>query len=203
MATPTIDFPPQATHEQIELFRAIQSGLGENDYEISLVYNALNKGIAQLAFRNTKIINDLQGALLKSIDAKLVENDNIIDVVSTALLGWTQSALDDTHQLLTQIAASAGLTNPGDPLEAALINRVAEQPDMAYSASLFLALREAMPHLGCICKSLERIADALEGNATPNPLPVMGEPAAGGVAVDDTNTDWVVSPVDPVIDYPD
>jgi hypothetical protein len=190
MAKAAIDLPPGVTHEQVELFRAIQAGLGENDYEISLVKNALNKGIAQLAFKNTKVINDLQGQLLKSIDAGLIDNDNIIDGASTALLGWTQSALDDTQQLLTQLAASTGLTSPGDPLEAALTQKLADQPDMAYSASLFLALREAMPHLGCICKYLERIAVALEGSSPSAPSSGQGDLGTdgGGVVVEPVKT---------------
>jgi hypothetical protein len=183
VAQATLKIPPGAGADDIALLQAIKAGQDENDVEISLALNALNKGVAQLVAKNGKIIVKLQGDVLQSLNRHYVDNDNAIDGVSTAILSATQNAMDDSRLLLTQLAASAGLTQPGDPLEAALTQRVAEQPDLAYSATLLLALKDAMPCLCRIADACERIADALEGSALPAPLPVMGEPGAGGGAL--------------------
>lgn len=158
MAQPVVDIPDGATGEQIALLQAIKAGQDENDNEISLVLNSLNKGVAGLVAKNGKILTDLQGKIIKKLHQQFVDNDNTIDSVSTSILGWTQSQLDDTQLLLTQLAASAGMTAPGDPLEAALTETLAEAPEIAYSASLLLSLREAMPWLKRIALALEKMA---------------------------------------------
>lgn len=159
MAQQTLDMPAWATADQIQLLQAIQAGQDENDVELSLVLNDMNKGVASLVAKNGKILRNIQSDVLKKLGQQLVDNDNTIDQVSTAMLAWTQSELDDAKLLLTQLAASAGLTNPGDPLEAALTTQLAEVPDMAYSATLLLAIRDAMPVLARIAVAIEKIAD--------------------------------------------
>jgi hypothetical protein len=175
MAQPKIDVPHDATGEQIGLLQAIKAGQDENDAEISLVLNSLNKGVAQLVAKNGKIITDLQGKVLKQLNQRCVDNDNHIDALSTAILGWGQNELSDVHMLLTQLAASAGATSPGDPLEAALVDQLAAAPDIAYSATLLMALREGMPILALIARTLQEIRDRMPGT----PVRYTGEAPTG------------------------
>lgn len=190
-----MQLPPKATGDQIALLQAIAQGQSANDAEISLVLNSLNRHVAQLSQKNGKIITGIQETVLKKINQELVDNDNAIDPVSTAILARTQEWLNDNQLLLQDLSAAAGLRQPGDPLEAALIEQVSVAPDIAYSATLLLALRDAMPHLGRIVEALREIRDRLPGQ----PIQFEGE----AVAVDEpdaiTITDVAsVPPDDPL-----
>lgn len=134
-----MQLPPKATGDQIALLQAIAQGQAANNAEISLVLNSLNRHVAQLSQKNGKIITGIQETVLKKINQELVDNDNVIDQVSTAILARTQEWLNDNQLLLQDLSAAAGLRQPGDPLEAALIEQVSVAPDIAYSATLLLA----------------------------------------------------------------
>ena len=169
-----MQLPPKATGDQIALLQAIAQGQAANDAEISLVLNSLNRHVAQLSQKNGKIITGIQETVLKKINQELVDNDNTIDQVSTAILARTQEWLNDNQLLLSDLSAAAGLRQPGDPLEAALIEQVSVAPDIAYSATLLLALRDAMPHFGRIVEVLREIRDRMP----PQPIGVVGEAPA-------------------------
>jgi hypothetical protein len=152
--------PPGAKQADIDLLENIKTVLVDNEQSISLVLSTLNKGIAQMVRDNQQQVNKVAGKVLGWLTKVTTANANALDPVATAIL---QRIIDYSQQnefLLTQIAAAAGLTQPGDPLEAALIDRATEAPEIAYSASLLIALREAMAPIERIAVALERIADA-------------------------------------------
>ena len=93
--------------------------------------------------------------------------------------------------MLQDLSAAAGLRQPGDPLEAALIEQVSVAPDIAYSATLLLALRDAMPHLGRIVEVLREIRDRMPGQ------PIQFEGEAAAVDEPDAITITDVAPVPP------
>jgi hypothetical protein len=162
------------TPEQAQLLEAIETLLGDNANAIQLPLTAINQSIAQLSVQNSRAIASIQSKLLKSIDQFMVDNSNAVDALGMAILAPLQGWQDENYILLTQLAAGAGLTGPGDPLEAALIKEVAEEPQVALSASLLIALRDALPYLAQLIEVLREIRDRMPSL----PAHVPGEPEA-------------------------
>lgn len=159
------------TPDQIALLQEIEATLTQNDAAIQIPLTKIHQGIAELSKDNAKIITKLQGKVIKFLDRTVTSHDNELDRVQTLVLRGLQNWQNDNRLMLTQLAAKTGLTAPGDPLEAALVERVAEAPDLAYSATLLLALREFQRPLGRLIEVLEEIRDRLPGA----PVQVPGE----------------------------
>lgn len=152
--------------DDIQLLASIESLLGDGENQIAIPMTAINQGIAQLSHQSAKTLTKIQGDLIKSIDRHHVENSNYLDSLSVAILRPLQDWQLENELLLTQLAASAGLTQPGDPLEAALVQQLAEEPQLAYSATLLIALRDALPHLHKLIVVLGEIRDRMPPQAT-------------------------------------
>lgn len=143
------------------LLQAIDDAQAQNEDDLLLVMTALNQGIAKLSVQNSRSLTSIEGRLIKSIDQYAVDNSNAIDQLGMAILGPINDWQDENLLLLTQLAAQAGLTQPGDPLEAALLQSVADEPQLAYSATLLIALRDALPFLGQLIEVLREIRDRM------------------------------------------
>jgi len=162
------------TPEHVQLLDSIETLLADGTNSISLPMTAINQGIAALSATSAKTITSIQGKLIKSIQAHAVANDNDIDRFGMIILQPLQDWQSENNLLLTQLAAHAGLTQPGDSLEAALVQEVAEAPELAYSATLLIALRDALPYLGKLVEVLREIRDRMPGQ----PMRFAGEPLA-------------------------
>jgi hypothetical protein len=191
------------TPENAQLLDSISTLLADAENNITLPMTAINQGIAQLSVQNAKALTKIQGALIKSIEQHAVTNDNAIDQLGMAILAPMQGWQEENNLLLTQLAASAGLTQPGDPLEAALVAQVADEPELAYSATLLIALRDALPHLAELVEVLREIRDRMPPTAIRN---VGEQPAAGEddeqVGGDDPDYASFGTPVEAVVDWP-
>ena len=146
-----------------QLLSAIENLLAGEEDTLSIPLSKINQGIAQLVTQNEKLVTKLQGKVIKDINRHLTHQDNAIDGLSTTVLSGLQAWQDSTHLLLTQLAAKSGLTGPGDPLEQALVEQVAEAPELAYSAALLIALREAMGRFDGLVEVLREIRDRIGG----------------------------------------
>jgi hypothetical protein len=160
------------TSDQKALLEEIESTLAQNDAAIQIPLTRINQGIAALSKDNAKIITKLQGKILRQLNQHVTDASNQIDGVQTTILQGLQNWQNDNRLLLTQLAAKTGLTAPGDSLEMALVDKVADAPELAYSATLLLAIREAFPFLRELIEVLQEIRDRM-----PNlPVHVPGEP---------------------------
>ncbi len=147
--------------EQLQLLHSIETLLADAENQIALPLTRINQGIAKLSAQNSKTITPIMNRLLRSIEQFAVDNDNAIDALGLAILQPLQDWQAENNLLLTQLAAGAGLTQPGDPLEAALLAQVADEPELAYSATLLLAIRDALPYLGQLIEVLREIRDRM------------------------------------------
>lgn len=177
--------PTSLTPEQTQLLASLETLLADGENLISLPMTAINQGIAKLSVQSAKSIAQIQGKLIKSIDQFAVANDNAIDGFSLSLLKPLQDWQDENLLLLTQLAAAGGLTQPGDPLEAALLQEVAAVPELAYSATLLIALRDFLPHFGSLVEVLREIRDRMP----QPPVYVAGEPKAIAPAIEEPEID--------------
>jgi hypothetical protein len=173
-----------------QLLEGIHALLVENEASISLPLNKLNSGIAQLTEENSKIITRLMGKILRSISLRTRENDDALDTLGVHILAPLQTWEQENNLLLTQLAAKTGLTQPGDPLESALLNQVADAPELAYSATLLLAIREAMPMFQRIADALEEIRDRLPAT----PVRIAGEEEPGDDDDEPVQPAWTEPP---------
>lgn len=160
------------TAEQ-QLLQAIEEMLVGEESAIAIPLTKMNQGIAQLSEENSKLITRMQGKILKSLARHVTAEDNDLELLSTVILNGLQQWQNENHLLLTQLAAKAGFTNAGDELEAALIQQVAEAPELAYSATLLLAIRDAFPYAERLIRVLEEIRDRMGGASVqlPGELP--------------------------------
>jgi hypothetical protein len=164
--------------ENAQLLAAIASVLEADEFSIQLPLTAVNQGIAQLSQISSGLVNKVSGAVLKDIVKRNVENDNVLDALNLAILNPLLSWQEENDLLLTQLAAQAGLTQPGDPLEAAITQSAADAPELAYSATLLLALRDAMGQFSGLIEVLREIRDRMPSL----PVEYRGEPRSTAVA---------------------
>lgn len=160
------------TPENLQLLSSIDTLLAQGENQIALPMTAINQGIAKLSVQSAKTITGIQNVLLKSINQANVAQENDLDPLGMAILRPLQDWQEQNNLLLTQLAASSGLTQPGDPLEAALVNQLAEEPELAYSATLLIALRDVLPHFKALIEVLREIRDRMPGV----PVSIDGEP---------------------------
>jgi hypothetical protein len=174
------------TQENAQLLAAITELVIDNADTIAVPATALNRFIAQLSQTNSRSLVKVQGALIKSIDQAAIDNNNAIDQLGLAILAPLNDWFAENQLLLTQLAASAGLTQPGDPLEKALLQSVADEPELAYSATLLIALRDFRPLLADIAEALREIRDRLPPltTRTREEAPATGDPEAIVVETD-------------------
>jgi len=160
--------------DDADLLAAITTLVAGNDEAVQIPMSLINQDVAKAVFSNSKTLSGISNLLVKKIGQAVTDNDNDIELAGTAMLQGIGATLDQNALLLNHLASAAGLLQPGDPLEAALLDQTAEAPELAYSASLLLAIREAMPHLGAIVEVLREIRDVLAGS----PADDSAEPAA-------------------------
>jgi hypothetical protein len=180
-------FVASATIENAEgqFLSALETLLASQEISVSLPLTTINKALTEAVTINAKLIRKVQGRIVKALDRPIVANTNDIDRLGTVLLEPLQAWADNTQLLLTQLAAKTGLTQIGDPLEQALVEQVVDAPELAYSASLLLALREAMPFLARIAGALEEIRDRTGGA----PYTIPGDETTEADIADEETTD--------------
>jgi hypothetical protein len=166
------------TPEDEQLLSSIETLLAQGENQISLPLTALNQGIAKLSMLSAKTITGLQNSLIKSINQANVASENDLDPISMAILRPLQDWQEQNNLLLTQLAASSGLTQPGDSLEMALVNQIAEEPELAYSATLLIAIRDMLPYASQLIEVLREIRDRMRDV----PVHFRGEPLASAPA---------------------
>lgn len=180
----------ELTADQLALMGAIETLNAQDEHDIAIPLTALNQSIAALTQQNSKQLVKIQNALIKSIAQDVVNDGNALDSISVALLGPIQDQLNESTFLLTQLASAAGLTDPGDPLEAALVKQVAEEPQIAMSATLLIAIRELQPTFNDLVEVLREIRDRMP----QVPVAVPGETPSTGAAevppIDEMVGEW-------------
>lgn len=172
------------------LMNAIQTLLEDEEDQVALPMTQLNQYIAQLSLDSSKTITSIGNKIIKSIAMQNVANENDIDALGTAILAPLYDWQAQNNLLLTQLSAGVGLTQPGDPLESALLNQTAEAPELAYSATLLLALREAMGRFDGLVEVLREIRDRMPGL----PMSVRGETRESGPTISEpapAQYEWV------------
>lgn len=166
--------PGPSLSDNLQLLKSIEALLVDGEDSISLPLTAINQGIAKLSALSSKTILKLQADLLKYLDLGNVDSENDLDALSVAILRPIQDWQLENNLLLTQLAAGAGLTQPGDPLEQALVNQVAQEPELALSATLLIALRDFGGKVDSLVEVLREIRDRMP----QFPVHVQGEPEA-------------------------
>lgn len=146
----------EPTDEELD---AVQTALDEDGAQIVTVGSRLGQEAAQLVQATAAPIKKLQARILKDATKHLVASDNAVDLVGTRLLTGVNTWLQEAQFLLQNIAVKGGMIDPGDPLEAALAETVADEPQIEYLGTLVLAVKEAVPWLDRIAAACERIAD--------------------------------------------
>jgi hypothetical protein len=166
--------------DDADLLAAITTLVAGNDEAVQVPMSLINQDIAAAVFANSKTLSGISNLLVKKISQAVTDNDNDIELAGTSMLQGISAEIDQNALLLNHLASAAGLLQPGDPLESALLDQTAEAPELAYSASLLLAIKEAMPHLGAIVEVLREIRDRMHD--APAALP--GQPPETGEAYD-------------------
>jgi hypothetical protein len=147
--------------DKAALMGAIQALLEDEENNVALPMTTLNQGIAKLSQESSRLIARVGNKLIAGIAARAVESDNHIERLGTAILAPLYTWQAENDLLLTQLAAKTGLTKPGDSLEMALVAQTAEAPELAYSATLLIALREAMGEFRGLIEVLREIRDRM------------------------------------------
>jgi hypothetical protein len=171
--------PP--TDDELE---AVQTALDNDGAQIITVGNRLGQEAMQLVLATAKPIKKLQDRLIRDANKHLVATDNAINFVQTSLLNGVNTWLQEAGFLLQNLAVKGGIIEPGDPLEKALAQEVADEPQIEYLGTLVLAVKEAVPWLDRIAVACERIAAALEGTPAPSQTQVNVDAPAGGAGAD-------------------
>lgn len=168
------------TNEELQ---AVQDALDGDGAQIITVGNQLGREAAALVMAASKPIKKMQARLLQEANKHIVTSDNSIDYVTTSLLNGVNTWLTEAGFLLQNFAVKGGIIEPGDPIEKALAQEVADEPQIEYLGTLVLAVKEAVPWLERIACALETIAKNTGGQPTLSPVPVMGEPGGGGAVL--------------------
>jgi hypothetical protein len=161
------------TQADADLLDAINTLTATHADSVTIPYSVLNQGIADLVAANGATIAKVSKVLTRKLDQAVTDNDNGLELVGTVILQGINAYLTENDLLLNHLAASAGILKPGDPLESVLLNQVAEAPELAYSATLLIALRDALPIGRQIVEVLREIRDRLP----PSAIRLAGEAA--------------------------
>lgn len=164
---------------------AVRTALDSDGAEIITVGNQLGREAAALVLAAAKPIKKLQDRLIRDANKHLVATSNGVDFFQTSLLNGVNTWLREAEYLLQNIAVKGGIIQPGDPIEKALAQEVADEPQIEYLGTLVLAVKEAVPWLERVACALELIAI---NTAPASPLatgPVIGD---GGPAPAETYT---------------
>lgn len=144
-----------------EMVSALEELLAQQDFELSIPYNHLNQGVAQVVENQAKVVSKLQGKIVKGLAKELTSQDNSLERVRTMILNGLNAHQADTEFLLQQLAMKSGAIKIGDPLESALIQEATRGAEMTQVGTLVLQVAQAAPWLERICLALERIADRM------------------------------------------
>lgn len=154
---------PTLTAADAELLQAITEVIAENDDAVRLPMSVLNQHIADLVAANQRVISRVTNVLTRNLTQTITDNDNTLENIGTVLLTGLNGWIAENDLLLNHLAAASGLIQPGDPLTSALLDQVSEAPELAYSATLLIALRDALPVGHQIVAVLREIRDRLPG----------------------------------------
>jgi|HubBroStandDraft_6_1064221.scaffolds.fasta_scaffold148478_2 hypothetical protein len=173
------------TQAAADLLDAINTLVATHAESVTIPYSVLNQGIADLVSANGTTIAKVSKVLTRKLDQAVTDNDNGLELVGTVILQGINAYLTENDLLLNHLAASAGILKPGDPLESVLLDQVAEAPELAYSATLLIALRDAIPRLDSVVEVLREIRDRMP----PSAVRLTGESADGEQEDGETSPD--------------
>lgn len=160
---------------EIQMLKSIDAYLAKNEDMLALPLTKVNKATAQVVENNAKSVKRITEKILRSADRETVKNDDVLNGITTGILGAVDAWLSDTHSLLSLLAAKSGLTEVGAPLETALDESVTRGKDLEYMGTLVLAVKEAVPWLDRMAVALEKIADCLCPQSSPIAPAEMGD----------------------------
>lgn len=166
------------TTEQ-ELLDSIDFLQGANNDALMIPLSTVNQAVVDVVDKNSALIGKLQGKILRKLDHATTKNLDALDGVYTRLLAGLDAYQYDAHYLLQQLAVKGGITQAGQPLETALLEQVTRAPELAYGATLVLAVKEAIPFFEQLIQVLREIRDKLgERVVTPAPTTpiIAGDP---------------------------
>lgn len=165
-----------ADQQKKMLLETTDALLTEQTHSLAVPMSAVNLGLVNISQAAAANLNKVVQRILQPISKGLVSQDSLLDPINVTIIQGVDTWLQEQTFLLTQLAASAGLCQPGQPLETALLDQATEEPELAYSAILALSIRDLRDVAKCICEALREIRDRLP----PQPLAVPGEPLASG-----------------------
>lgn len=157
-----------------QVLESIDELLAGQDDQLIMPMNVLNQATAKIVEKNAKIITRMQDKLLRVADKQTTRSMDHLDGVFTRVMGGLDSWQFDMNFLLTQLAAKGGFTKAGEPLEAALMQEATRAPDLAYGATLVLAVKEAIPFFTQLIEVLREIRDRM----SPQAIKIAGETPA-------------------------
>jgi hypothetical protein len=146
-----------------QLLAAINALLADNEEQIQLPLTAIALSAAQLSQQTSGAVTRLGNAITKHIALGIVDNANGLDFLSTAILQPLYDWQTENDLLLNHLAASAGLIQPGDPLVNALMDQAAQEPELAYSAIMAVAIHDLRDVARQIVEVLREMRDRMPG----------------------------------------
>lgn len=179
-----------------EMVDALEELLAQQDFQLSIPYNHLNQGVADVVTKQGKLISSLQSKIVKGLQRELTVNDNSLESLRTTILAGLNAHQADIEYLLTQLASKAGMIGVGDTLEAAILSEAAQGPELGALGSLVLQVGEARGLFEDLIEVLREIRDRMPGQITRLPRET---PASEGEVEDEADQ---ASP-DDSIQFPD
>lgn len=153
---------------------AIDLILTEQDDALSGPMQALVSAVANSTTKDEKSLNKISNKVMQAADMHSTLALNSLDQSFTAINRAMEQWQFDMHFLLTQLAAKAGLTQPGEQLESALTTTDEQMLSTSYGQSLILNCKMLVPFFDDLIEVLREIRDRMP----PIPLHVSGEPPA-------------------------
>lgn len=148
-----------------QFLQSLEEMLCTNEDKVIIPYSKVNQAIADFVVKNAKVVTKLQDKVIRQLNKQLVLRDNSLNGVYTGILRGLDVWQADARFALDQLAAKGGLSQPGQTLEQALLNEVGQAPQLAFGATLVLAVKEAVPWLDRIAIALEKIAVVMSAEA--------------------------------------
>ncbi len=171
--TPPVHFSvtPQSAAEQA--LAAIDSLLAEQDDALSGPMQALHEATYNSFTTNNQVLTKITQKITRAGDQYTTQVLNAIDSVFTTINNYMETSQFDVHFLLTQLAAKAGFTEPGQQLESAL-EETTEAKELSYGPTMTLDCRGIGQWFEDLIEVLREIRDRMQ----PTPLHIHGTPRA-------------------------
>lgn len=185
-ALPHWSVTPQSAADQALV--AIDQILSEQDDTISGPVQSLSDATFAVQEPIDGTLKKVRQKVQQAADRQTTMALDTLDSAITNILQATDTWQFDLHFMLTQLAAKAGLTQPGEQLASAVTVSAEAVPGPTYGSTLVLSIREALPVFADLIEVLREIRDRMP----PLALRVAGEPKAtypGRTEPDVDNTD--------------